>query len=309
MRLRRTQGWLWALALVLLPTRAASLDGANSTEVVWFPGASRAISHALSASRDTALLAGQLYPFPAFAAGADAAVLGIGDDDWGARVGVFGMLEVHSACRWLTCETGLWRGLAGGSVALASQSPARRRLPHRPVVEATLSLRHESEHSSTTTDAPFQLADGVSMGNLFMPDLALRVPAGDVDIELRAQYKVFFAATDRSYKLGPGSDAIVRWRLHDRFHPFGATFFEYVVGDDVEYARLGTVPLSVDVPDLYTVRTHLGAILPLSYGQLPRRNFAELQVYTFVEVGHGEGVRKLQEEARWGLGLRGDVFP
>jgi hypothetical protein len=69
-----------------------------------------------------------------------------------------------------------------------------------------------------------------------MPDVAVRIPIKKLDIELRVQTKVFvpvIPAPDTVYKVGPGFDAILRWRVHDVVQPFSSTFFEYIVGDTV----------------------------------------------------------------------------
>ena len=106
----------------------------------------------------------------------------------------------------------------------------------------------------------------------------------------------------------------MRWRLHERVHPFWSTFGEHIFGEEKETSSqdvqsLYTLPPRFVVPNQYTLRSHLGAILPFAYEPPSRSIVAELHVYTFFEMGHGEGLRKLQREARLGLGLRGELFP
>jgi hypothetical protein len=100
-----------------------------------------------------------------------------------------------------------------------------------------------------------------------------------------------------TYTVGPGGDLIVRWRLHELVHPFVSTFFEYVFGETIALPGPDRTLVPIQVPDLYLVRTQLGGILITAIG--------DLQLYSFLEVGHGEGVRKFYEEVRWGVGTRG----
>jgi hypothetical protein len=279
----------------------------GGVDLVLAPGPSRAIPHSMSASRDTAVIGVEFFPYTSTSLGIDFAAIALLGRDWEERIGIFGMTELHSACPWGCSGSApfLWRGVAGGSLSLSAVRWGRALFGDGGKLEFTLSMRHESEHSSTGGDYPPGLAEGYIMGDFVMPDVAARIPVGRLDIELRAQLKVFVPtpvaaeSSDANYRLGPGFDAIFRWRLHPLVHPFSSTFFEYISGDETA-ARVIDAPgtyAAVKVPDLFLFRTQLGGIVVLRP--------ADLQVFTFLEVGHGEGVLKFREEVRWGFGTRG----
>lgn len=303
---------------------AAHLAGAaddDAPRLVAFPGASRAISHSMSASRDTALLGMQFFPYPAGTAGADFAVVAFHMGGWSTRAGLFGMLEVQSVRRWDMATTGVWRGLAGGSIAVSADREAEALLGERGKLEATLNFRHESEHVSAGTQPQFPLAGGIS-GDFLMPDLAARVPFGRLDLEVRAQLKVFLPNDELGelhgddlyygplYTYGPGADVILRWRIHPRVHPFCSTFYERLFGREVEAFPIDRPWLraTVQTPDQYLWRTQLGTVLVFDPAPQVRTIAGELQTFLFSEVGHGDGVMRLREEVRIGLGMRGEVF-
>ena len=272
--------WHVALLVAMLPI-AARAD--ERVEVL--PGASRAINHALSASRDTALLGLALTPYSVLTAGGDVGLVKVALRDTSLRFGFFGMLELESDRPWsgrqpdfLPRENSqFWRAVGGWSLAASLDGLAQRTLGDGAALEASLSLRHESEHH---TDGPRD--EGIPhIGNCVLADAAVRVPAGPVDVELRLQTKLFLG--ERSYTVGPGADLIVRWRLSRWVQPFSSTFAEVLLG-------------AGEVPDDVMLRNLTGVILPGRIG--------DLQVFTSVEIGNGKSLNVYKREARWGGGVR-----
>jgi hypothetical protein len=281
------------MAVIALAPAAAHAD----VEVM--PGASRAISHATSASRDTGLLGLALTPYSVLTAGGDVGIVKIQLAAVALRLGFFGLIELESdrpfsgrLPDFIPREnSAFWRAHGGYSVAIAFDDLARRHLGPRGAFEATLSLRHESEHftGSTGGDTP-RFQDVAHIGNFFLADVAVRLPAGAVDVELRLQNKIFVG--EASYVVGPGADAIVRWHLSRWLKPFMSTFAEYIVGNDVTYDD----GRRVRVPDDYMIRNLTGVILPGRLG--------DVQIFSAIEIGNGKGLNVVKEEVRWGGGIR-----
>lgn len=294
------------------PAAHAADDAPEKVEVL--PGASQKISHSLSASRDTALLAYQLTPYSVLTAGGDVAVVGLDLGAISMRFGFFGMLELESDQPYDAEEKGysavlpfqdirLWRGQNGFQIAVSYDEAGRRWFGERGLFEATLGFRHESEHytGSTSGNEP-QYRDVPHIGDFVLQDFAARIPVGPVDLELRLQNKLFLP-TDagqangdiRAYSIGPGFDFIVRWRLNDWLHPFSSSFGEYLMGNQLEYDGRRW-----NVPDDYKLRNLTGVIFPGTIG--------DVQVFTSVEVGHGKGLKVYREELLWGGGIRLALF-
>jgi hypothetical protein len=285
--------------LATLVAAAAHADEPSPTSIVVMPGAARAISHGLSASRDTALLGLAFTPYSVLTAGADLGLVELQLASATVRFGFFGLIELESdrpfsghPADFIPREnSAFWRAQGGYSVALALDGLAHRVLGERGALEATLSLRHESEHftGSTGGDAP-KYEDYPHIGNFLMADVAVRLPAGNLDVELRVQCK-WFPGGDQSYTVGPGVDAIVRWHLLPRLEPFSSTFAEYLVGADRVWpdGRRG-------VPDDRLVRNLTGVILPGRFG--------DVQIFNSIELGDGKGLNVYKNELRWGGGVR-----
>ena len=266
-------------------------------------------------------------------AGADLAILALHKGGWSIRYGGFAMVELHSAAEHSIATTALWRGLFGGSMAVSADRLAKQWLPSdRGKLEATVSVRHESEHESVGTITSKRLGVGTT-GNFVMPDLAARLGLGEFDLELRAQTKVFlpehgYAPVVRGqpgrwqfvlspiYEVGPGADLIWRWRVHPRAHPFWSTFVEYLVGREVNALvehSFGATVVTADVvrakvPDAYLLRTQLGVILPFEPDPPWRVVSGDLQLFHFLEYGHGEGLLRYDKDLRIGTGMRGVLF-
>ena len=286
MRARLT---LLAVFCALAP-RAVHADDAPPKKIHLLPGASRAISHAMSASRDTALLGLALTPYSVLTAGGDVGIVEFDLSSVALRVGFFGMIELESDRPYSGSppdfipreNSAYWRAHGGYSLALDLERFAQRHLGPRGAVELTLSLRHESEHftGDPSGDTP-RFEDYPHIGNFVMGDVAVRLTVGVLEVELRLQGKVFIG--EGSYVGGPGADAIVRWRASEWVHPFSSTFAEFIAGAD-------------GVPDNYLVRNLTGLLL--------RGRFGDIQVFNSIEVGHGKGLNVFNKELRWVGGIR-----
>lgn len=264
------------------------------------PGASREISHAMSASRDTALMGWALTPYSVLTAGADVGILKLNESPVAIRLGFFGMLELESDRPFAGNPQGdfiprensaYWRAVGGYSGAVAFERFAKRHLGQRGAFEMTLSLRHESEHfTGSTSGDPPRFQEYPHIGNLILYDIAVRVPMGRFDFELRLQSKVFLG--QRNYVVGPGGDVIVRWHLSKWLEPFSSTFAEYLVGkvNTFDDGRTGRVP------DDSMVRNLTGFIFPGRVG--------DIQIFNAIEVGNGKGLNVYKRELRWGGGIR-----
>jgi len=305
-RLKRHTIALATLLIVLaacLPARAGG--DAGSRDVVVMPGESHAISHALSASRDTALMGYQVLPRVVLTTGADFAFLGFGFAGLELRTGMFGMVEVQtvteqpSAFLYVPAGPYTWRGLLGYSLALSLERLARDWLGPRAGLEAAVSFRHESEHWTGGPPADNELwgprfADAPHIGDFVMPDVALRAPAGPFDIDFRLQCKAFLPSYD-NYSVGPGFDLIFRWLLTSWVHPFLSVFGEYLFGKTEEVGGE-----RVEVDDNYLVRGLLGVIFP--------GDVADIQIFAAVDHGHDKGVLVSRVETRFGWGIRIGLF-
>jgi hypothetical protein len=303
----QTTRWLSIACVVALlivsagPARAELGDDELDFRV--FPGASRAISHAMSASRDTALLGWQMSPYTSLTAGGDLSLVSFGFSGLTLRVGFFGMLELESARPYDADVDGwngvlpmagvdLWRGVIGFSTGVSLDELAKRWLGPRGRLEAVLSYRHESEHFTGPGDGDGKYEDIPIIGDFLMPDFAARFPLGPVDLEVRLQFKCFLPAGGfRQYIFGPGIDLIARWQLTDWIQPFVSVFGEYLWGNAEPYEGR-----TVDIPDNYQVRGLLGVVFPGRLG--------DVQLFTSLAVGHGKGLLVFREEFLWGWGIR-----
>jgi hypothetical protein len=273
----------------------------------WFPGASTAIARATSASRDTPCFGYALTPYTVVTVGGDLAFFSLRFSGMSLRLGLWGMFELESSEPLDVSEDGfaglfpmaniaLWRGLNGLSLALSFDDAAERWRPGS-AIEVALSYRHESEHyTGSGPDVPEEWSDVPHIGDYLMPEVALRVPFDPVALEFRVQLKVFMPGDEgSSYIVGPGIDAIVRWRIADWVHLFSSCFFEYMFGGELD-RESGTL----DVPDNYLFRNLTGFVFP---GRV-----ADFQLFTSISVGHGKGLLATRESFLWGGGFR-IVFP
>jgi hypothetical protein len=285
------------------PALAEEQDG--SLDVVVMPGESHAISHAHSASRDTGLMGYQVLPRVVLTTGADFSFIGFRFSGLDLRAGMFGMFEVQtiteqpSAFLYVPAGPYIWRGLMGYSLALSLEELARRWLGPRGALEIAVSFRHESEHwtgGSAEDNEKWsrRFAGAPHIGDFIMPDLAIRAPAGPVDIEFRVQCKTFLP-TYGNYTAGPGLDLIFRWRVVDWVHPFLSLFAEYLFGDTKTLAGERQ-----EIPDNYLARGLLGVMFP---GET-----ADIQIFAAVAHGHDKGLLVLRKDTRFGWGIRIGFF-
>lgn len=259
------------------------------------PGASREISHAASASRDTAALGLVFLPRVILTGGGDFGLAKIRGSGLAFRPGFFGMLELeskHDTAHFLPLPGGdvsLWRGLYGYSAAIAFEQLARRWMGERGALEATLSFRHESEHFTGSNSGPSttEYTDLPHIGDFLMLDVAARVPLGRVDIETRVHYKAFFIHDPSDprapYRHAAGTDVIVRVRAWERAHLFTSSFAEFIAA---------TGPAE----DAFFFRNLTGVILPGRAG--------DMYVFMTADVGHGKGFLVHRKEASLGAGVR-----
>jgi hypothetical protein len=297
----------WAVPLGVL---AASLAAGQLARADWrnnivsLPGASQAISHSMSASRDTALVGYQLTPHSVLTGGADVGLVELRSRDVSIRLGFFGFLEVESAAPFSLCHNvaagvlpgagfDFLRGHDGLHLAVAFRRAGEESFGRDGLLEVTMGFRHESDHyvgpnvGGSATD--YSLVPQI--GNFVLFDLAARIPHGKLTIELRAQTKVFTrwspaGVPERDYTIGPGFDAIARWRLLSRLHPFASLFGEWLVGDWI--VREGG---SFRAPDDRLLRLLVGGIVPGRFGGV--------QLFSSVSVGNGKGLLVLRNELLW----------
>ena len=262
-------------------------------------GASREVSHASSASRDTAAIGQVFIPRNIMTAGADFALVKWKTRTTSIRFGVFGMLELYGEdetnqfAPWVGGGGLMWRGLIGYSTALSFDDLAAGWWGERGAsgpggaFETTLSFRHESEHytgSNEGGEGRADVAEVPHIGDFLMFDGAVRIPFGRLDLEARLQEKVFLNREDRApYLHAPGADVVLRWRRWSALHPFSSTFAEYV------FAGHGQ-------PDHYLVRNLTGVIVPGRTG--------DIYVFGFADVGHRKGLLVFTEERKLGAGVR-----
>ena len=297
-------------ALVLAPgvAFAAEAGGSASADddaVEWtlLPGSSRALSPALSASRDTALMGYQVTPRVVLTCGADFAFVGARFAGLELRAGMFGIIEVSSTTFQpasfmnVPAAPHVWRGLLGYSLALSLEEVARRWLGPRGGLEVAVVYRHESAHwtGMRSTTGPEYL-DVPYLGDFVMPEGAARVPIGPVDLDLRVQYKAFLpVGRSQAYRVGPGAEAIARARIHDALHPFVSVFGERVIGRTLDWYGERR-----RIPDLYLARGLVGVVV------VGRE--AEMQVFFSAAAGHDKGLLAFENERRIGWGIRVNLF-
>jgi len=304
------------LAAFLLPGRSAWPGGPGpdvgeekTSRIKWFPGPSRAISHSLSASPDTALFTYEVSPYGILAGGGDSAFFRADFESLSLRPGLFGMAEMHSSESFDFSGdselgvpgpgTKLVRGLLGPSLAVSWERLAADLLGPGGILESAISFRHESEHftgSRWDTEPVFPFVPHV--GDFIILDAAVRIPIRSLDLEARLQNKFFFFPHLPAYTFGPGADLIIRWRLRPFFHPFSSTFFEYLFGHRAEYDPFPGICFRV--PDKYYFRNLTGIILSYAGN--------EVLLFNSLRVGHGLGLLGFREEFTWGGGIRFILF-
>lgn len=285
------------LILILSSGVASRLPGAEP--VTLFPGSSRAISRTLTASRDAALPGYQFLPQQVQTGGIDFGIVQVEFGGGALRLGFLGFVELEAEAMDVPAffnerqHADFWRGHYGYSLAYSSAILGRRVLGNGGRLEAALSIRHESDHS-TGNDPSYALHPNI--GDFVMPELAARLRHGRLQTDLRIQHKLFLSRwSERNYQYAPGADLIVRWFAASRVHPFAASFLEYMRG---AHGQLAGFPARI--PDARFYRQLVGIVLP--------GRAADVQLFTALGVGHGKGNLVYEERVEWGWGLRVDVF-
>jgi hypothetical protein len=293
---------LFAMFLVFM------LSNTTSAELLIVPGNARAISHALSASRDNATPGYDFTPRQVQRGGLDFAFLGYKFPRHTLRLGFFGLMEIQSDEEnpepWLLGRqnVSIWRGVWGFSSALSFDSFAQKHWGERANVEFAVDVRHESSHC--TYGWMWDYEDVPDVGNFIMPEIAVRYPWQRFDIDLRYQYKHFFEVIetagfeqcDEAYRSGIGGDFVVRYHSDRRLDPFASTFYEYAWGNRTQRY----VSVYVPTPDFYLFRQLAGVII--------KGKAANLHLYTSWSIGHDKGLLAFHEDRLWGWGIRIDVF-
>ena len=273
--------------------RAAPQPAAPPKVQIGFLGPSRAISHSISASRDTAVLQMLIAPRPTLTGGGEFSVFSAAFAGMSWRLGFFGLIELESKqalphVKPIAGDVSFWRGVYGFSLAVSLDRLAERWMGKGSAFELSLSWRHESEHlTEKGGDGEREYGDVPIIGDFLMPDVAVRWRVGPLSLIGRLQWKIF--VRDRAYTHAPGVDLTLRWHATKWVHPFASFFTEYVFGNR-----------SQRVPDHYLVRGLLGILVPSSYGYL--------SVFLSGDVGHRKGLAVFTREATFGVGLRAAFF-
>jgi hypothetical protein len=264
------------------------------SSIRFLPGASRAISHAASASRDTAALGILALPRVVLTGGADFALFAIEGSGLTFRPGFFGMLELESGEDtegYLPRpgeEVSLWRGLLGYSAAISFDRFAARAIGRGGALEGTVSYRFENEHFMRPNEGESvgAFASLPQVGELIMVDLALRAPFGRWEVETRVQHKFFIVVQGDKvapYQHAPGADVIVRFKAFSKVHFFSSTFAEFFIAGTPE-------------GDAFFFRNLTGVTIPGRIG--------DLSIFAATDVGHGKGFLVDRRSASLGGGLR-----
>lgn len=295
------------LASAQAPAPARTLEAAPTVapepRFTWLPGDARVISHASSASRDTAVLEGILYPRISVTFGTEFGFFRYRAGPVSLRPGLFALFNLESrtkAKHFFPAPGGdsdLWRGTLGYQLACSFDRFAERYLGERGALELTAGYFHESEHHSARNgrlmegegpDHP-ELRGLPQMNNFLIGDLAARTTYHKIEFVARVQGRLFVngEATQREpFTWGLGGDVIVRARHLAWVQPFSATF--------------GEILKSPVMRDANTIRTLLGVAFPGVWG--------ELSLYLSLTSGAGKGLLIPVHDTDFGGGLRYSPF-
>jgi hypothetical protein len=285
------------------PIRAQAPAPEPVERFAWLPGDARQISHASSASRDTALLEGILYPRISVTLGTEFGLLRYRAGPVSLRPGLFALFNLESrtkATHFFPAPGGdsdLWRGILGYQFSCAFDRFAERFMGEAGALELTLAYFHESEHHSAGNnraepgDGPDhpELRGRPQLNNFVMGDLAARTTLAKIELVGRFQSKIFTngePTPHEPFRFGVGGDLIVRARHLSWLQPFSANFFE-LLGSPVRR-------------DASTFRSLLGIAFPGVFG--------ELSVYLSLTTGAGKGLLIPVNDTDFGGGLRYSPF-
>ncbi len=289
----------------LAHTTVACAQSVSESDLTFrmLPGDARAISHATSASRDTALLEAIVAPRLSVTLGSEFGLFALTRRNLSMRMGLFALLGIESRTPTTQFfpapggDSSLWRGLLGYELTFSALELARSLLGERGGAELALGYYHESDHHTAGND-PVEPGDKPEhpglrgrpqIGNFVMADLALRGEVAKLGWMVREQNKLFTnGAVDAQepYRFGIGGDLLVRGLHHPMFQPFSATFAEVLSSSLRKDAR--------------SLRSLLGVAIVGEYG--------ELSAYLSFETGAQKGLLLIEERTAFGGGLRYSPF-
>lgn len=283
-----------------------SVPAAGEPEPTWelLAGDAREITHATSASRDTALLEAIVAPRLSVTLGGEFAMLAYRPGPVSLRAGLFALFSLESRTPTTQLfpapggDSDLWRGILGYELTCVFDRFAQRHLGDRGALELAFGYYHESEHHSASNhpvkpgegpDHP-ELRGRPQISNFVMADLALRkVFFGELELVVREQNKLFTNGkpdAHEPFEYGFGGDLIVRYRHYTWMQPFSATFAELLTSPVLRDAR--------------SVRSLLGVAFPGRFG--------EVSVYTSIDAGAQKGLLIPVERTGFGGGVRYSPF-
>lgn len=312
-RVARAPG-LWALCALFTasaaqadePARAeaaAQVESSARADTTWLPGDARAITHATSASRDTALLDVIAYPRISVTLGGEFGLARVKKRGVSFAPGIFALFNLESRTKAKQLfpapggDSDLWRGILAYELTCAFEDVAERVLGERGGLELALGYYHESEHHSASNHRvqPGQLPDHPELrgrpqiSDFFMLDGAVRGMWKKFEVVTRLQGKVFSngpVSQHEPYRFAIGGDLLLRSRHHPRFQPFSASF--------------GEVVHSSIARDANNLRSLLGVAIPGAFG--------ELSLYLSLSTGAGKGLLLPVHDTDVGLGLKYSPF-
>lgn len=268
----------------------------QAAEFQFLPGASRAVTNSLSASRDMAYPTWQLLPRETRVGGIDFGIIGLKLPHHSFRVGHIAMLELESdkydvkPVPLKNQNVNLWRGSYGLTAAWSLDAFGKQTLGERSKFEIGLTARHESDHESDHQNERYALVPHI--GDYLMPEVATRVARGRMTYDLRLQNKIFVVKYGyRGYDLGPGGDFIVRYAENEKRDWFVSNYYEYVFGGKAEVGGVW-----FNVPDYRYFRQLAGVLF--------KTDVADLAFYTAWTAGHGKGKLVYDDQVGWGWGFR-----
>lgn len=305
-----------ALAVALLGVRSAHAQDVQVSNVLpapsappqdqervrFLPGDAREITHATSASRDTAVLESVLYPRISVTFGTEFGIVRYRPGPVSLRLGMFALFNLESrtkAKHFFPAPGGdsdLWRGILGYELTCSLDKLARQ-LGERGGLELALGYYHESEHHSASNgvlpegsppDHP-ELRGLPQMNNYVMLDAAARSMWRKIELVGRVQSKLFLNGPETQrepFSYGLGGDLIIRARHLESVQPFWANFGE-ILSSPVQR-------------DANTWRSLLGVAFPGWIG--------ELSLYLSLTVGAGKGMLIPVHDTDFGGGLKYSPF-
>jgi len=266
----------------------------------WLPGDAREISHANSASRDTAALEAIVAPRFSVTLGSELGIVSFrgAGSTWRLGALAFFGLESRTRSRRLFPAPGgdsdLWRGLLAYELACSFDEFAQRHLGERGALELSLGYYHESDHHTASPGVPATSADELlvrhsQIGNFVAADLGLRFARYGLVFVLRQQAKLFRNGTDASapFRAGTAGEFVLELPALSRAAvPFWSNF--------------GEVLLEPGHASTRSFRSLLGVGLPGRAGAV--------RVYASFDDGAGKGLLIRDHERALGLGFRFTPF-